>query len=145
MIDITVTLLPEPDSPTIPRISPGAMLNDTPSTARTSPSSVRNETRRLRTSRSGSLANAHPRIEQAVDDVDDGVGEDDEERPVDHGRHDHRQVEVLERVVRQLAHARQTEHDLGQERSAGHEGAEVEPEEADDRDHRVAQHVPEEH
>ena len=34
------TLLPEPDSPTIPSISPRATSNETPSTALTMPSSV---------------------------------------------------------------------------------------------------------
>ena len=35
-----VTLLPDPDSPTIPTVSPFSMLNDTPRTASTTPSSV---------------------------------------------------------------------------------------------------------
>ena len=52
--DIMVTLLPEPDSPTMPSVSPSARVRDTPSTAWTVPSSVRNETLRLRTSSSGS-------------------------------------------------------------------------------------------
>jgi hypothetical protein len=39
-IDIIVTLLPQPDSPTTPRVSPGLTLNETPSTALTIPSSV---------------------------------------------------------------------------------------------------------
>ena len=42
--DIMVTLLPEPDSPTMPSTSPLVTANETPSTARTMPSSVRNET-----------------------------------------------------------------------------------------------------
>ncbi len=52
--DIIVTLLPEPDSPTMPSVSPSETVNDTPSTARTTPSSVRKLTLRLRTSSSGS-------------------------------------------------------------------------------------------
>ncbi len=40
MIDIAVTDLPEPDSPTTPRRSPGIIAKSTPSTARTTPSSV---------------------------------------------------------------------------------------------------------
>ena len=44
--DIIVTLLPEPDSPTMPTTSPFATEKLTPSTARTRPSSVRNETLR---------------------------------------------------------------------------------------------------
>ena len=35
-----VTLLPQPDSPTIPSVSPGSTANETPSTACTTPSSV---------------------------------------------------------------------------------------------------------
>ena len=53
MIDITVTLLPEPDSPTMPSTCPASSVNETPSTARTRPFSVRNETLRSRTSSSG--------------------------------------------------------------------------------------------
>ena len=34
MIESAVTLLPQPDSPTMPSVSPGASENDTPSTAR---------------------------------------------------------------------------------------------------------------
>ena len=41
-----------------------------------------------------------------IDEVDDGVRDDDEERGVDDGRQDHRQVEVLQRVEGQLADAR---------------------------------------
>jgi len=52
--DIIVTLFPEPDSPTMPSVSPGASEMDTPLTALTTPSSVRNETLRSRTSSSGS-------------------------------------------------------------------------------------------
>jgi len=42
MIVRHVTLLPEPDSPTIPRIWPSATENETPSTAVTVPRSVAN-------------------------------------------------------------------------------------------------------
>ncbi len=49
-----LTLLPEPDSPTMPSVSPGCTLYDTPSTAFTMPSSVLKWTRRSLTSRSGS-------------------------------------------------------------------------------------------
>jgi len=51
--DIIVTLLPEPDSPTIPSTSPWPSVNETPSTARTTPSSVLKETLRSRTSSRG--------------------------------------------------------------------------------------------
>ena len=39
-IDIIVTLFPQPDSPTIPRVLPRPTENETPSTALTMPSSV---------------------------------------------------------------------------------------------------------
>ena len=42
MIERAVTLLPEPDSPTMPSVSPAATVKLTPSTARTTPSSVKN-------------------------------------------------------------------------------------------------------
>src|SRR5215475_8540386 len=47
------TLLPEPDSPTMPRVRPGSTVNETPLTARTVPSSVWKRTVRSRTSRYG--------------------------------------------------------------------------------------------
>src|SRR6476659_1455687 len=145
MSDMAVTLLPEPDSPTMPSTLPARMVNETPSTARTIPSSVRNETCRSRTSRSGSSGNAHPRIEEAVEDVDHGVGHHDEEGRVHGGRHDDGQVEVLEGVIGQLADARKAEDDLRQERAAGDQRREIEAEEADERDHRRAQDVPAQH
>src|SRR4249919_1483071 len=94
--DIMVTLLPEPDSPTMPSTSPLATSIETPSTARSTPSSVRNETLRSLMSRSFSLTGwsgqPDPRVEPGVGDIHQRVGEDDEERAVDHGRHDHRQI-----------------------------------------------------
>ena len=56
-----VTLLPEPDSPTIPNVSPRRTSNESPSTALTMPSGVGKCTLRSRTSRSGSPSrlNAH--------------------------------------------------------------------------------------
>ena len=40
MIVRQVTLFPEPDSPTMPSVSPRSRVNETPSTALTTPSSV---------------------------------------------------------------------------------------------------------
>ena len=59
MIVRQVTLLPEPDSPTMPSVWPFSTVNETPSTAVTTPSSVVKDVRRSWTSRSatsGSLA-----------------------------------------------------------------------------------------
>ena len=46
MIDLAATLLPEPDSPTMPSVSPRCSVKLTPSTARTTPASVKNQVRR---------------------------------------------------------------------------------------------------
>src|SRR5918994_2072660 len=52
-IDIAVTLLPEPDSPTMASVSPAARSNETSSTALTMPRSVRNSVDRPLTLRRG--------------------------------------------------------------------------------------------
>src|SRR5437868_3265623 len=124
MTAIIETVFPEPDSPTIPTTSPSAIESDKPSTARSTPASVRNETLRSRTSSNGS-GTSHPRVEPRVEQVDERVGKHDEERRIDHRRQNHRQVEILERVERQLADAVEAEHDLCQERPAADERAEV--------------------
>src|SRR5712671_1638369 len=138
---IIETVLPDPDSPTTPTTSPSPTESERRSTARTIPFSVRNETRRSRTSSNGSVT-AHPRVEPRVDQVDERIREHHEECGVDHGGEDHGEVEVLERVERQLPDAVQAEHDLGQQRTAADERAEVEPEEADERDQGGPQRMP---
>src|SRR6266511_1515819 len=57
-MDIVLTLLPEPDSPTIPSVSPGKRSYEIPSTACTTPSSVVNSTTRSRIERRGSGTDA---------------------------------------------------------------------------------------
>jgi len=57
-MESAVTDLPQPDSPTMPRVSPRATSNDTPSTARTTPSRVLNCVWRSRTSRMALTPNA---------------------------------------------------------------------------------------
>src|SRR5712691_4914039 len=52
MRESAVTVLPHPDSPTSPSVSPAASSNDTPSTACTTPSRVKNCVLRSRTSSS---------------------------------------------------------------------------------------------
>src|SRR5665213_3066826 len=56
IIDFAATLLPEPDSPTMPRVSPRRSVKLTPSTARTTPASVKNQVRRSLTCSSGSAS-----------------------------------------------------------------------------------------
>ncbi len=53
MIERANTVLPEPDSPTMPRVWPWSTDSETPSTARTVPRLVRNEVCRSSTSSSG--------------------------------------------------------------------------------------------
>src|SRR3954453_7922454 len=57
-IDSAVALLPQPDSPTIAKVSPGMTWNETPSTARTMPSRVKNQVFSSATSSSGRPATA---------------------------------------------------------------------------------------
>ena len=56
MIDSAVTLLPQPDSPTMPSVRPASSVKLTPSTAANSPSSVAKCVRRSRTSSSAVIA-----------------------------------------------------------------------------------------
>src|SRR3954447_24199903 len=56
MIDSAVTLLPEPDSPTMPSVRPRSRRKSTPSTARTSPRSPSKAVRSPRTSSRASVA-----------------------------------------------------------------------------------------
>src|SRR5512133_3549398 len=82
-IDIVLTLLPEPDSPTIPSVSPGKRSYEMPSTACTTPSSVVNSTTRSRIERSGSGTDAAlGGIEGVAEPVTDEVD-------AQHDDHDH--------------------------------------------------------
>src|SRR5438094_4309552 len=97
---IRETVLPEPDSPTTPTISRSPIWKEMLSTARTRPRSVRKETERPRTSRSvltTASAKAHPGIDGSINQVDHGIRAHDEEGRIDHGRHDDRQIECLQR------------------------------------------------
>src|SRR5205823_878081 len=79
-----LTLLPEPDSPTIPSVSPGKTSEVTPSTAWTIPSSVLNSTVRSRIERTGSGTNSLSRIErvsQAVPNEVDAEHDEDDRQP----------------------------------------------------------------
>src|SRR4051794_21521854 len=86
------TLLPEPDSPTIPSVSPGKRSYETPSTAWTIPSSVLNSTTRSLIERTGSGTHSPlGRVERiaktvadevdAQDDRDDGQAREDRQPP----------------------------------------------------------------
>ena len=49
------TVLPDPDSPTMPSVLPRSRVSETPWTARSSPWGVAKETRRSSTARSGAV------------------------------------------------------------------------------------------
>src|SRR5205823_11327351 len=145
-----LTLLPDPDSPTMPRVSPGNTSNDTPSTAWTTPSSVANSTTRSRIERIGSgTRSALGRVEGVAKPVTDEVDAEDDQhdrqaRERDQPPHARRHVLA---VVDQLAERRvgrldpepeEGEGRLGQDRDADDQGR-VD----DDRPDCVREHVPE--
>ena len=68
-----MTLFPQPDSPTIPSVSPGAMSKETPSTAWIVPRRVQNWTRRSSTERSDSSPVAEFGIQSLAQTVADQV------------------------------------------------------------------------
>src|SRR3954453_7150935 len=74
MIESAVTLLPDPDSPTIPRVSPSSRVKDTPSTAFTTPSGVKNWVLRFLTC-SSSAINFHFPVPKChhLPEADDGI------------------------------------------------------------------------
>src|SRR5580700_11257863 len=88
-IEYMATLLPDPDSPTMPSTSFAPTSKESPSTARTTPWRVAKETERSRTDSTASLEvgssdNADPRVDVGVEHVHDGAREHDEERAVHH-------------------------------------------------------------
>src|ERR1700753_3524121 len=148
---ITVTDLPEPDSPTMATVSPRLTEKETPLTARTRPSSVANETWRSSISSSRSFmahhlaVNPDPGIEQGVHHVGERAEQHDEEGGEHRADHDRRHVELPDRVGLVLADAGQVEHGLGDQRGPAEQGGEVQPEQGDDRHQRVAQHMADEY
>src|SRR5580692_10500174 len=99
MIDLAATLLPDPDSPTIPSVSPRFSVKLTPSTARTTPASVKNQVRRSLTCSNGSApvgistlgisASSRMRVEPIAKTVADEVEADHhrQDRQAREGRH----------------------------------------------------------
>src|SRR3954463_14769926 len=137
------TLLPEPDSPTMPSAWPLFTSYEMPSTAFTRPSSVSKCTYRSRTVSSGSGI-FHARVDEGIEDVHDQVGDDDEERADQHRALDHRQVGVLDRVVGEPPDAGDVEDGLGED-GAAEQDADVDACGGDERGDRAAHAVPEHH
>src|SRR5918992_3718427 len=115
-----VTLLPDPDSPTTPRVSPWSTEKEIPSTALTSPSSVGKWTRRSLTWRRGSanLRVPYSRIEEGVDHVHHQVGHHDEQGCHDGHTHDHGEVRGPDTLNRVLPDTVEIEHRLRDDGSA---------------------------
>src|SRR5439155_20720750 len=101
-VDSAVTVLPQPDSPTTPNVSPRATVRSTPSTARTVPSSVWNSVRKPWISSKGGAAGpvnsqhrarVEPIAQPIADKIDRQHGQKDrrarEQRPV------RRDVEII--------------------------------------------------
>src|SRR5512134_999280 len=101
MTDMKIWLLPEPDSPTMPSVSPALMAKLTSLTARTAPSGVAKLVLRLRTSRMAVMRSSAvlgvEGIAQAVADEVEAEQRDGEHRAgADDGPrrdlHDHRRL-----------------------------------------------------
>src|SRR5580765_4865024 len=118
MIVRQVTLLPQPDSPTIPSVLPFSTEKLTPSTALTMPSSVRKYVFRSLTSRSGiarfrpGLCQPDAWVDHRVEQVDDQVEDDDDDGREDDHAHDRRHVVVVQRLHRRPTEAWEAVHGL---------------------------------
>src|ERR1700736_4049248 len=81
-------VLPQPDSPTSPMISPGRIVRLTPSSTRAGPDSVANETKRFSTSRRLAPADgtADPRVEHVTQAVAEEIESHHDEEDREPGR-----------------------------------------------------------
>src|SRR5579859_500887 len=105
-IDRAVIDLPLPDSPTMPRVSPGYRSKVTPSTARTMPSWVSNWVRRSRTCRIGAATlAARARVQRVAEPVTQEVERHQRQRQRDRRRDDHvrREADGIDAVFRHRA------------------------------------------
>src|SRR5262245_62612434 len=89
-----VTLLPQPDSPTIASVSPGMIAKDTPSTARTMPSRVKKCVLRSSISSSGTSpaialhAASKARVERIAHAVTQEIDRQDRQGEKEAGKED---------------------------------------------------------
>src|SRR5438093_8475268 len=116
-----VTLLPEPDSPTTPSVSPRRRVKESSETARTIPSRVRKRTERSRTSRrielSATLRVAYAWVEEGVDNVDNEVHQRHRGRGADDNAEHCRQILRDCAVEGKPAEALEVEDGLGDDRA----------------------------
>src|SRR5438552_12884136 len=84
--DRPVTVLPEPDSPTMPSTSPRPTSNETPSTAFTTPARVKKWTlRSSTTSTADMILSFQPRVHDVAQLVADQIDGDDRDQQRDAG------------------------------------------------------------
>src|SRR5690349_4382194 len=151
-IEKPVTVLPEPDSPTRPRISPGATSKSTPSTALATPSLVKKWVRRSQTlsvfiaGRSSQI----PRVQHVAQviarevDADDGDGQRHAREEADPVAARQQELEAVgdQHAERRLGHrhadAEEGERRLERDRARQGDGGDH-----DQQRHAVGQHVTE--
>ena len=99
--------------------------------------------RRLRgTARSWRRLQADTRIEEKTDEIDDGVGDDEEQAHQHEIGGDKRDVGAGHRLKKEEAHPRPLEHRLGQQ-CVGDQRADLQSADGDERQQRVAQRMDE--
>src|SRR5262249_474557 len=87
------------------------------------------------------FAKADPRVDQGVQKVDHEIDDDKRDRVGEHGASDQRIIPRLDRGDQQRTAARPREHGLDDDGSA-QQRAELEADYRDDRNERIAKHVP---
>ena len=101
----------------------------------------RREARARGESTADAHSSLHPRVEPRLDDVDDEVDRQERDRAEERDPHDHRVVDVEQRVGRELADPGPVEDELDEERP-GEQVREREPGHGQRRRQRVAQREP---
>src|SRR5215208_7812096 len=149
MIVRHVTLLPEPDAPTIPKTCPFSTAKLTPSTALTIPSSVRKCVLRSLTSSSAtgvslSLAKPDTRVDGRVQEVHREIEDDDRQGSEDHDSLSDRKIKLGDRQDCLVPESRERENRLGEDR-APECCADVHAEHRHDRKHRVPEDMRPQH
>src|SRR5262249_33999009 len=100
-IELAVTDLPQPLSPTIASVSPSSTWNETPSTARLTPSGVRKWVCRFSTSSNatGSVLLRHARIERVAQPVAEQIHGEHRDREEQCGEKDDERLDLPERAA----------------------------------------------
>src|SRR6266849_3816893 len=148
-IESAVIVLPDPDSPTMPTISPRSTSKLTPSTALTTPPDVKNWTRRSWTLRSGARAlSPHPGIERVAQPITQPVESHQGQRERD-GRSEQDVWGEVHAVIAVRSHGSpggsgwwKAQPEKAEERLEQHRGRDGESGLDDDRAERVRKDMP---